>query len=150
MRKERQLKLFEEKFTINSERVLPSEERRIQEELTKIENKTNITYKNIKEILSSLGLYNGVFYVTPNDANFNLLNLNLENVYQDVAKLNKQDHGENDWAYDNDEFQKVYVLKYDGKNAIVALTYKDSWTPIIIDTINTENIQLEGNIASRL
>jgi len=151
MRKERQLKLFEEKFAINTDKVLYSEEREIQEILKKENKKNPINHKNIKEVLSALGLYNGVFYVNPEDVNFKLLDLNLENIHQDLTKLNKQNHGENDWAYDNDEFQKVYVLKYDGDHAIVALTYNYVlYSPLIVDTILTNHIQLKGNIASRL
>ena len=146
--KQRHLKLFDEKFSISSDKL--ERDTDLYNLISDATKNIDITHKNIKQILSNLNLYLGVFYIKPSDVNFNLLNLNLENVYQDTVKLNKQEHSDNDWSYDNDEFQKVFVLKFNGSHAIVALTYNDSWSPLIVDTIPTHNIYLEGNIAKSL
>jgi hypothetical protein len=144
----RHQKFFKDKFLISSEKIRSLSI--INSMIFNHTRDTPITFKNVQSILSSLNLYLGVFYIKPSDANFNLLNLNLENVYQDTVKLNKQSHSDNDWAYTNDEFQKVYVLDFDGKNAIIALFYNDPFSPFIIDQIPTENIFLEGNIAKSI
>lgn len=144
-RKFRNKKTFSDKFPITDDKIKPSMEREISKKLGNL--KIKINHKNIKESLVSLNLYLGTFYIKPSDANFKLLNLNLEDIYQDLVMLNKQEHNDNDWVYNNNEFQKIYVLKFDGKNAIVALTYNDSFVPFIIDTIYTSNIVFEGNMA---
>lgn len=146
--KKRHLKLFNDKFPISSDKL--ERDTDLYNLISNATKNIDITHKNIKQILSNLNLYLGVFYIKPSDVNFNLLNLNLENVYQDTVKLNKQEHSDNDWSYDNDEFQKVFVLKFNGSHAIVALTYNDSWSPLIVDTIPTHNIYFEGNIAKSL
>lgn len=79
-----------------------------------------------------------------------LFNLNLESVYLNLVKLDKQEHNDKYWAYKQNEFQKIFVLENDGKNALIALTYKDSFCPIIIDTIDTNYIYFEGNMGKEL
>ena len=148
MRKERHQKFFKDKFIISTEKATSSSD--IHTLISEATKNIKLDHKNIKNVLTSLNLYLGTFYVKPTDVNHNLLNLNLENIYQDTVKLNKQEHNDNDWAYDNDEFQKVYVLSFDGEHAIVALTYNDSWTPFIVDCIYTENIYFEGNMAKSI
>jgi len=150
LRKPRHQKLFNDKFMITTDKVSISFKQEVFDKLREIENEQEINYKNAKEILVGLDLYIGTFYINPDAANWKLLNLNVENVYQDVVKLNKQKHNDNDWAYSNDEFQKVYVLANDGERALVFLTYNDSWCPFILDRIDTENIYFEGNIAKAI
>jgi len=79
-----------------------------------------------------------------------LLKMNIENVYQDLVSLNKTKHNNNDWAYNNNKFQKIYVLGYDGKNALLGITYKDSWSPFLTTVVDMSYIYLEGNIATSL
>ena len=155
MRKPRHQKTFNDKFQITTDKIKPSFERKVYEQLeqflTQSRLKMNdIDHKNLKEILSKTNLYQGVFYIQPDFANRKMLNLNIENVAQDVVRLNKQNHNENDWAYDNDEFQKVYVLHNDGENALVCITYNDCFAPLIIQSINTMNIYFEGNMAKQI
>jgi homogentisate 1,2-dioxygenase len=155
MRKPRQQKTFNDKFQITTDIIKPSFEKKVYEQLKQFltQNKlkiNDINHKNLKEILSKTNLYQGVFYIQPDFANRKMLNLNIENVAQDVVKLNKQIHNDNDWAYNNDEFQKVYVLHNDGVNALICITYNDSFTPLIIQSINTVNIYFEGNIAKQI
>ena len=149
MRKERHQKLFQDKFDISEEKRSSTE---IDTEISFYakQNKIDVNEKSIKGILAALSLYEGVFYIKPSDVNRNLLRLNLEGVYQNVIKLRKGEHQDNDWAYDNDEFQKVYVLSFDGEYAIIALIYNDSFCPIIVDKIPTHDIYLEGNMAKSI
>jgi len=148
MRKDRHQKFFKDKFDISEKR----SEREVNELIRDYfkKNKIEINHKTIKDVLVKLNLYQGVFYVQPEDVNHKLLNLNLEDVYQDLAKLKKQKHDDIYWAYDQDEFQKVYVLNYDGTHAIVAVTYNDSFCKLVVDTIRTNNIYLEGNMAKSI
>lgn len=146
--KERHQKLFNDKFIINTnDKILKCLEVSNEINLELKRNKKSIlTQDELKNILVQNNKYIGCFYASPNIVNYEL-SLNLEDVYLDLSKLNKQNHNENCWAYDNNEYQKFFVLENNGKKALIATTYKDSFAPIIFDVIDTDLIGFEGNIA---
>lgn len=155
MRKARHQKLFNDKFMKTIECIKPSTERQSIEDVYNYlqSNKmsvNDINYSNIQDVLSKSGNYIGQFYIKPSLANRRMLDLNIENVAQDVVTLNKQEHNDNDWAYKNNEFQKIFVMHNDGDKALIALTYNDSWSPFITNIIDTTNIYFEGNIAEQI
>jgi hypothetical protein len=150
MRKPRHQKFFNDKFAISHDSIKGIE----KEILIKLDNfllginkkRDYISHKNIIDLLSKIDFYLGVFYIAPNDVN-HLLNLNMENIYQDVVKLSDVSHNENDWAYNNDDFQKVFVLANDGQQAVIGAIYNEFPGNIFItNTISTCFLCLEGNM----
>jgi len=151
MRKERHQKTFNDKFRITHSKLDTNTFNTIQniisiEEIKLLKSKLPLSFSNFEEIIRQNGLYEGLFYIKPSDSN-RLLSLNLENVHQNLATLNKQSHDDNDWAYDNNQFQKIFVLANDGDRAFISFLYNDHFINYIIDSIDTTNIFFEGNIA---
>jgi hypothetical protein len=148
LRKERTEKLFNEKFSINCSWVNVNCEQTVLENIQRYCKKNNISKlnsKNIKSILTQLDIYLGSFYISPQNTN-DIFGFNLENVHQSLSTLNKRAHSENDWAYSNTEFQKVYVLKYDGSIALTLVLYNDNWSDYLIGKIRTNSLYLKGNM----
>jgi hypothetical protein len=156
-RKERHQKLWNDKFQITCSKL---SEQKIKTKINnfhfsldrKIKSKgdTKITNTELKELLIQNDLYLGTFYIEPRLTSFNGLDLNLENVYMDLVNLQKTEHDDKDWAYDFNQFQKVYVIANNGEYSKVALTYKDSWCPFIFATVFNDTIYFEGNIGKSL
>jgi len=154
--KSRHQKFFNDKFLITTTKVKNSMKENIisiiKEQFRKLNKKNpyiKMSNQLLKELLIKNSLYEGVFYISPNDVN-SLLNLNLETVHSNLSKLEKQNHGETSWDCDNNEFQKVFVISNDGENAIIAVTYNDAWCQYIFDIIPTNNIFFEGNIGKNI
>jgi len=156
-RKERHQKFWNDKFQITCSKL---SEPQIKTKLNnfhysldrKIKSNGERKLKNceLKELLIQNDLYLGTFYIEPDLTSFRGLDLNLENVYMDLVELQKTKHNDKDWAYNFNQFQKVYVMANNGKDSIVALTYKDSWSPYVITRVFNDSLYFEGNIGKSL